>query len=105
MAADPDGEANDIRLMPEAVPRARARIAGIRLWVADRQFCDLDQPRRLTEEGDHFLIRRTLGRASTPTPTGRPGTHVDARGRTVIEQWGWLGSPRDRGDGTCGRST
>ena len=39
MAADPDGEVNDIRLMPAVVPRARARISGIRLWVADRQFC------------------------------------------------------------------
>jgi hypothetical protein len=35
MAADPDGEANDIRLMPDAVPHARARIAGVRLWVAE----------------------------------------------------------------------
>ena len=28
LAADPDGEANDIRLVPEVVPRARARMAG-----------------------------------------------------------------------------
>jgi Transposase DDE domain len=96
MAADPDGEANDIRLMPEAVPRARARIAGIRLWVADRQFCDLDQPRLLTEQGDHFLIRRSL-RTGFHTDPDRPArTTVDARGRTVVEHWGWLGAARDQ---------
>lgn len=96
MAADPDGEANDIRLMPEVVPRARARIAGIRLWVADRQFCDLDQPAILTEQGDHFLIRRTL-RTGFHADPGRPArTAVDARGRTVVEQWGWLGAARDK---------
>jgi len=96
MAADPDGEANDIRLMPAAVPRARARVAGIRLWVADRQFCDLDQPALLTEQGDHFLIRRSL-RTGFHADPGRPARmSVDARGRTVVEHRGWLGAVRDR---------
>jgi hypothetical protein len=96
MAADPDGEANDIRLMPEAIPHARARIAGVRLWVADRQFCDLNQPALLTEQGDHFLIRRSLktGFHADPDRPARPT--VDAQGRTVIEQWGWLGSPKEK---------
>jgi Transposase DDE domain len=95
MAAERDGEANDIRLMPEAIPRARARIAGIRLWVADRQFCDLDQPRLLTEQGDHFLIRRSLRTGFHPDPDRPARTTADARGRTVVEHWGWLGSVRD----------
>lgn len=95
MAADPDGEANDIRLMPAAVPRARARVAGIRLWVADRQFCDLDQPGLLTEGGDHFLIRRSLRTGFHADPDRPARTSLDARGRTVVEQWGWLGAARD----------
>jgi hypothetical protein len=95
MAADPDGEANDIRLMPEVIPRARARIEGIRLWVADRPFCDLDQPQLLSQEGDHFLVRRTLRTGFHPDPQRPARTAVDARGRTVVQQWGWLGSPRD----------
>jgi hypothetical protein len=96
MAADPDGEANDIRLMPDAVPHARARIAGVRLWVADRQFCDLNQPAKLTEQGDHFLLRRSLklGFHADPDRPARPT--VDAQGRTVIEQWGWIGSPKEK---------
>jgi hypothetical protein len=96
MAADPDGEANDIRLMPEVVPRARARISGVRLWVADRQFCDLDQPTLLTEQGDHFLIRRSLRTKFHADPQRRAHTTLDAQGRTVIEQWGWIGAEREK---------
>jgi hypothetical protein len=96
MAADPDGEANDIKLMPQVLPRARARIAGPRLWVADRQFCDLEQPRRLTEEGDHFLIRFSLKLGFHPDPTRPSVTRRDRRGRTVIEDEGWIGAATDR---------
>jgi Transposase DDE domain len=93
-AADRDGEANDIRLMPQVVPRARAQISGIRLWVADRQFCDLNQPALLTEDGDHFLIRRSLKTHFHPDPNQPAQTTADARGRTVVEEWGWLGSEK-----------
>jgi Transposase DDE domain len=96
MAAEPDGEANDIRLMPAMIPRARARVAGVRLWVGDRQFCDLDQPARLTEGGDHFLLRRSL-RLGFHADPGRPArSSVDAQGRSVTEQWGWIGAPREK---------
>jgi hypothetical protein len=95
MAADLDGEANDIRLMPQVVPRCRARISGIRLWVADRQFCDLNQPALLTEQGDHFLIRRSLKAHFHPDPKRPAQTTLDARGRRVVQEWGWLGSEKD----------
>jgi hypothetical protein len=96
MAADPDGEANDIRLMPDAIPRARAQIAGIRLWVADRQFCDLNQPVRLTEEGDHFLVRRSMKMGFHADPDRPARTSIDAQGRTMIDEWGWIGSPKEK---------
>ncbi len=96
MAADPDGEANDIRLMPEVVPRARARISGVRLWVADRQFCDLNQPALLTEQGDHFLIRRSLKTHFHPDPQRPAQTSLDSQGRTVVEEWGWIGAEKDK---------
>src|SRR5207244_3548382 len=60
LAADPDGEANDIRLVPRALPLARAAVAGPRLWVADRQFCELIQPGRFAEDADTYLIRFSL---------------------------------------------
>lgn len=97
MAADPDGEANDCRSVPEVLPRARDRVAGPRLWVADRQFCGLDQMARFLEHGDHFLIRQTKTIGFHPDPARAARTGTDRRGRTVIEQWGWLGAPTQRG--------
>ena len=58
LATDPDGKANDARLVPALLPPVRARVQGPRLWVADRQFCDLTQTEGFTaEEGEHFLVR------------------------------------------------
>jgi len=92
LAADPDGEANDIRLVPRVLPLVRAAVAGPRLWVADRQFCDLDQPARFADGGDHYLIRFS-GKTSFHADPSRPGrTGADAAGRTFREDWGWLGA-------------
>lgn len=41
LATDPDGEANDAKLVPDLLPQVRGRLEGSRLWLADRQFCDL----------------------------------------------------------------
>jgi hypothetical protein len=92
MAADADGEANDIRLMPRVVPLARAAVAGPRLWVADRQFCDLDQPGRLAVEGDHYLIRHNKTTGFHPDPTRPAQAGMDEQGRTYRQEWGWLGA-------------
>ena len=92
LAADLDGEANDIRLVPRVLPQARAAVAGPRLWVADRQFCDLDQPGRFTEEGDHYLIRFSNKTGFHADPQ-RPGCQgVDASSRTFRQEWGWMGA-------------
>jgi hypothetical protein len=94
LAADPDGEANDIRLVPRALPLARAAVAGPRLWVADRQFCNLGQPDQFTAGGDHYLIRHGKGTNFHPDPArpARPG--ADAGGRAYTEEWGWLGAAK-----------
>ena len=92
LAADPDGEANDIRLVPRALPLVRAVVAGPRLWVADRQFCNLDQPDRFTEEGDHYLIRHSKGTNFHADPTRPTRSGTDAYGRTYTQEWGWLGA-------------
>jgi hypothetical protein len=91
MVADPDGERNECRLVPQLVEQTRQVVSGPRLWVLDRQFCDLVQTARCSEEGDHFLIRyhtkvHFLTEATAPSQVTQ-----DARGRTVCEDWGWLG--------------
>ena len=71
------------RRSPAPAPASRAS----RLWVADRQFCDLDQPAPLTEQGDHFLIRRTLrtGFHADPDRAGADGRRrAGPRGRRAV---------------------
>jgi hypothetical protein len=92
MAADPDGERNECRLVPQVVEQTRAVVNGPRLWVLDRQFCDLVQTARCSADGDHFLIRY------------HPQVHFhkdwmppaqesqDEKGRILREDWGWLGA-------------
>jgi hypothetical protein len=92
LAADPDGEANDIRLVPRLLPQVRVAVPGPRLWLADRQFCDLDQPVRFGVDGDHYVIRFSLKTSFHADPS-RPGcTGVDAAGRSYREEWGWMGA-------------
>jgi hypothetical protein len=97
MHAHPDGDANDVRFVPDLVPVVRVHLMGPRLWVADSAFCDLEQPRRFTaEDGDHFLVRyhpKVKFHLDVKTPQ-RKGK--DERGRTYVETWGWLGSERDK---------
>jgi hypothetical protein len=97
MHAHPDGEANDVRFMPELVPVARQRVPGPRLWIGDRGFCDLEQPTRFTAEpGDHFLVRyhpkvKFYQDLEQPERTGQTQD-----GMTYVERWGWLGGPKDK---------
>jgi hypothetical protein len=98
LAADPDGEANDIRLLPRVMPLASAAVNGPRLWVADAQFCDLDQPAVFTRQpGDHFLIRFNARNSFTPDPDpGRaPLRGTNRLGQGYTQDWGWMGAAKD----------
>jgi len=91
MAADLDGHANDVRLLPELLPEVRRRVAGPRLWLADRQFCDLVQLERFAEEDDAFVVRynaKVMFQRDTKEPV-REG--VDSQGRRFTDECGWLG--------------
>lgn len=92
MSADADGEVSDAPLMPELLRQVRATVAGPRLVVLDRQFCDLVQPAQLADGGDHYLIRYNakVGFHADPAAGPRPGR--DGRGREYVEEWGWLGA-------------
>ena len=95
-SADPDGEANDCKLLPDLLLRARQIITGSRLWILDRQFCDLTQPPLLVQDGDHFVIRFHPKNQWELDPA-RPAVHSrDATGRELIDEWGWLGSPKSK---------
>jgi hypothetical protein len=93
--ASPDGERNDAPLVPEVLDQVRASTAGPRLWLGDRQYCDLNQPRQLTAQGDHYVLRyhAKVSFHADPTRPARQG--CDAAGHAYCEEWGWLGQPTD----------
>ncbi len=92
LATDPDGEANDAKLVPDLVPQVRRRVGGPRLWLADRQFCDLTQTEVFTaEEGDHFLVRYHSKVHFCPDPARPAQQGQDSQGRAYVQEWGWLG--------------
>jgi hypothetical protein len=93
MSAHPDGEVSDAPLVPDLLTQVRACTRGSRLWVEDRQFCDLNQPRLVRAGDDHYLIRYNakVGFHRDVTKPIRRGR--DAAGLTYQEEWGWLGSP------------
>ena len=96
LSADPDGEAGDAALVPAVVDQVRAVRPGSRLWIADRGFCDLIQPRLLGANGDHYVIRYNAKTSFTPDPKRPARRGRDAQGRPFTEEWGWLGKGPNR---------
>jgi hypothetical protein len=97
MHGDPDGDANDTRFVGDLVPVVRDLIAGPRLWLVDSGFCDLTQTAHFTADpGDEFVVRYhpKVRFDSDPERAVRQGR--DRRGRLYFEEWGWLGSPRNK---------
>jgi hypothetical protein len=92
MHADEDGEANDVRFVPDLLPFIRAEIEGPLLFLADSGFCDLNRMEEFTEGGNHFLVRRhpKVGFHRDPQLPVHMGK--DAQGRSFLEEWGWVGA-------------
>jgi hypothetical protein len=97
MAADLDGETNEAKLVPDLLPRVKRLVPNHRLWMADRQFGDPVQINRfLEQDGDHVLVRWD-GRTTFHADASRPAeTTCDTKGRTVIQEWGWLGAQSNK---------
>jgi hypothetical protein len=94
MTADPDGHANEAKLVPQLLPGVRRRLPGTRLWMADQQFGDLAQVRRCTEDGDHCVLRLHPKSRFTPDP-GQPARRgTDRLGRAWVDEIGMLHSTR-----------
>lgn len=92
MHADEDGDANDVRFVPDLLPLVRAQIAGVLLFLADSGFCDLNRFEEFTAGGNHFLVRRHPKVGFHPDPARPAQSGIDAQGRTYVEAWGWLGA-------------
>jgi hypothetical protein len=94
MATDPDGETNDAKLVPALLPQVRRRVAGPRVWVADRQFCDLRQTAAFSAGEDHFVVRYHPKTHFCPDSTRPARQGHDPQGRAWVEDWGWWGCER-----------
>jgi hypothetical protein len=93
--AHPDGEVSDAPLVPEVLRQTRDSLAGVRLWLADAQFCDLNQPGLLSACGDHFILRNNAKVGFHPD-LARPAVEgADASGRRYRQEWGWIGQAKD----------
>lgn len=91
-----DGEASDAPLMPGLMEQLDARRSGPRLFIEDRQFCDLVQPWLcMRHKEDRFLIRYHPKVKFYRDKTRRLVRGVDAQGRSYVQEWGWLGGPKD----------
>lgn len=91
MATHPDGETNEAKLVPAVLPQVREQVAGARLWVADRQFCDLTPTAAFASGADHFLVRYHPKTHCCPDPPRPVQPGQDAQGRAWEQDWGWLG--------------
>jgi len=94
--ADPDGERNDVPLVAPLVAQVRELVPEPILWLGDRQFGNLVVPPELTARaGDHFLLRCPKSLKLAADPQRPPVFGVDSAGRTLHEEWGWIGSASD----------
>lgn len=95
--AHPDGETSDAPLVPGLLSQLHEKAEGReRLFVEDRQFCDLVHPQIITARpGDHFLIRYNHKVSFFRDQTVRLRRGRGAAGNRIVEEWGWIGKPHD----------
>lgn len=94
--ADEDGDANDVRFVPNLLPIVRAEIEGPLLFLADSGFCDLNRFEEFSHGGHHFLVRRHPKVKFHRDAERRCQSGIDSQGRTFIEEWGFLGATNHR---------
>lgn len=96
MSAHADGERNDAPLVPDLLAQVRSAADDKPVInVADAQFCDLVQITHYRQGGEHFALRHHP-RLHFHADPALPQRQVrDAKGRPLIEEYGWLGSPQD----------
>jgi hypothetical protein len=90
--ADEDGDANDVRFVPELLPVIRAEIEGALLFVADSGFRDLNRMQEYTDGANHLLLRRHPKVGFHREDQRPPRMGSDTQGRIFVEEWGWLGA-------------
>ena len=88
-----DGEAGEAALTEALLPKLAAAAGPERPWVAvlDRLYCNLSFPQQVLKAGGHFLIRYCTNTTFVPDAARPAQESRDARGRRIVQEWGWLG--------------
>jgi hypothetical protein len=88
-----DGEAGEGALTEALLPKLAAAAGAGKTWVVvlDRLYCNLTFPRQVAKAGGHFLIRYCSNTTFVPDATRPAQEGHDARGRRIVQEWGWLG--------------
>jgi Transposase DDE domain len=95
MGAHPDGESNELRMVPDVVSELHQGQSDPRLWVGDRLYCDLVQIGRFSQAKDHFVVRYSAKVHFHPDAEHAVQHGTDAGDRPYTEEWGWLGAATD----------
>jgi hypothetical protein len=88
-----DGEAGEGALTEALLPKLAAAAGPGRPWVVvlDRLYCNLSFPGLVLKAGGRFLIRSCSDTTFVPDATRPAREGRDARGRRIVQEWGWLG--------------
>jgi hypothetical protein len=93
MNAEPDAFRNDAVLVDGLLKQLPPNPDRPRLFIADRQFCDLRLMALIADQRhDHFIIRYNHNVDFVPDPDAPARKGIDAKGRRFIDQSGWLGA-------------
>jgi hypothetical protein len=95
MVGSEDGDANDVRFLPELTQQIRAAEQVRRLWIADRQFSFLTTLAQFADAEDAFVVRYSKGIPFERDETVAVGKGQDADQRSYEEEWGWLGKAKN----------
>lgn len=94
-----DGESNDVPLVPGLLTQVRDLLERPALYIGDKQFGDLQTPRRLTGgdagRSDHYLLALREGITFEPDAQHPARRGIDAHGRAFTDELGHLGGKKN----------
>jgi hypothetical protein len=97
MSSHQDGETNDVPLVAPLLEQMRCFPSEkTRLNVLDSQFCDLGLPQLFEDEGHHYVIRWSMKTSFERDELLDVKTGVNKQGLKYLDEWGWMGSKKDK---------
>lgn len=90
LRADPDGDAHEVRFLPDLLSDLRRSSSRPRLFVGDRAMCYVSRALEMGRAPDAFVVRRRVNVPFLRDASRRLRRGRDPQGRGFVEEWGWL---------------